>query len=157
LIRTWHIGPRAFAKTAFTGKGGLLAGGRWHHAGRAIVYMADSLSLAALEVLAHVRSVDDISDLVAQSADIPDDLPQDRVDAASLPRRWGDPVPVDQTKLIGDRWLQRGRTAVLWVPSAHVVQQRNALLNPTHADFAKIVVGKALPYRFDPRIKERLT
>ena len=156
MIRTWHIGPRAFAKTAFTGKGGLLAGGRWHHAGRSIIYTADSLSLAALEVLAHVRNVGDVGDLVAHSAGIPDDLPQDRVDVSSLPRRWDEPAPIDQTKLIGDRWLQRGRSAVLWVPSVHVAQQRNALLNPLHADFAKIVVGKPVPYRFDPRIKEKL-
>lgn len=157
MIRTWHIGPRAYPKSAFTGKGGLVAGGRWHHPGRPIIYTADSLSLAALEILAHVRSIDDVSDLIAQTTDIPDDLAQETATLASLSRHWYDAIPISLTQDIGDRWLQRARTAVLWVPSVHAAPQRNALLNPLLPDFRKIVRGKPILFRFDARISERLT
>jgi len=156
LTRAWHIGPRRFARSIRDGKGGLLAAGRWHHAGRPIIYTADSLSLAALEILAHVRSVDNIDDLVAHSFDIGDGISQETIDAARLPRHWNDPMPIEATRSIGDRWLRVSRSAVLWVPSAHAATQRNALLNPLHRDFPRIRVSKPTAFRFDPRIRTRL-
>ena len=156
MTRAWHIGPRRFANSVRTGKGGLLAGGRWHRAGRPIVYTADSLSLAALEILAHVRSVDYIDDLVAQPFDIGDAVSRDEIGTTRLPRHWDQPIPLAATQNIGDQWLRDSRTAVLWVPSVHAATQRNALLNPLHRDFQRIGIGKATPFRFDPRIRRRL-
>lgn len=156
MTRAWHIGPRRFASSVRTGKGGLLAAGRWHHAGRPIIYTADSLSLAALEILAHVRSVDNIDDLAAQPFDIGDDISQEQVGLARLPRHWDEPMPLAATQDIGDRWLHDSGSAVLWVPSVHAATQRNALLNPLHRDFKRIRIGKTVPFRFDPRIRTRL-
>jgi RES domain-containing protein len=41
---------------------------------------------------------------------------------------------------------------VLQVPSAVIPTEYNFLLNPLHKDFAKLHIGKALQFRFDPRL-----
>ena len=108
-------------------------------------------------MLAHVRSADNITDLVAVPFDIGDNVSQDEISAARLPRHWDAPEPIAATQNLGERWLREIRSAVLWVPSAHVATQRNALLNPVHRDFTRIRIGKAAAFRFDPRIRGRFS
>ncbi|MCY1395164.1 RES domain protein [compost metagenome] len=47
----WRIS--AFAD--LTGRGGFLAGGRWHTAGRPVVYLAATPAGATLEILVHLE------------------------------------------------------------------------------------------------------
>ena len=53
---------------------------------------------------------------------------------------------------MGSRWAQEGKTPILSVPSAVVPQERNYLLNPAHAEFQKITVGKPEPFSLDLRM-----
>ena len=62
-MRVYRIGAMLFARTrkkAFSGEGGLHASARWHTAGHLIVYTAQSLSLAALEILVHLKQTNNI-------------------------------------------------------------------------------------------------
>ena len=45
-----------YADQAFDGEGAKLSGGRWNSKGVAVVYAADSIALAALELLIHLHS-----------------------------------------------------------------------------------------------------
>jgi len=54
----YRICKAKYAKTAFSGAGGLDAPGRWHHKGQAIVYASATLSLAALEYFVHLGRAD---------------------------------------------------------------------------------------------------
>ena len=50
---------------------------------------------------------------------------------------------------------QELKAPVLAVPSAVIPQELNYLLNPRHADFKRIRVGKPEAFRFDPRLRRR--
>ena len=75
-------------------------------------------------------------------------IPTDR-----LVKRWRqyDP-PVQFLRELGDAWFARAHTAVLRVPSAIIAVEENVLLDPTHADFRKVRIGKSMPAAFEPRL-----
>jgi len=53
-MRLWRIEKSIFAQEVRSGNGARIYGGRWNSPGRPAIYCAGSLSLAMLEVLAHV-------------------------------------------------------------------------------------------------------
>jgi RES domain-containing protein len=153
-MRVFRIAAAQFArsrKQAFSGEGGLRASGRWHTAGRPIVYTAQSLSLAALEILVHLKQTNDIRPFRAFTLDIPDDL---IVKPASFPAAWR--AQIKTSRAYGDRWLEGGAFPALLVPSAISRGEWNVLLNPRHRQFAlKWVVKGPVTYSFDARLLER--
>jgi RES domain-containing protein len=71
------------------------------------------------------------------------------VTLADLPRNWAAPEPASKLRDIGQHWLERGASVILKVPSAVVVEEWNYLLDPLHADFKKLALGKPKRYQFD--------
>lgn len=116
------------------------------------MYTSSSLALAALELLVHlgVKTIPKLH--VAIPADIPEGLAIDQIEAGKLPSTWRDDPPPLALATIGDQWVRNGKSAVLKVPSAVIEEEWNYLLNPEHPDFTQIVIGKALPFRFDARL-----
>jgi RES domain-containing protein len=152
LISAWRIVKRKHLHGAFTGEGARLYGGRWNSPGCAAVYTAQSLSLAALELLVHLESADLLRHYVSVEVRWPQDS-METIDRARLPDNWNaDPPPV-QLRETGDTWAMERRTAVLEVPSAVVPVERIYLLNPAHHDFAKMHIGEPAPFRFDRRLR----
>jgi RES domain-containing protein len=134
------------------GRGGLLASGRWHTRGRAVVYLAETAAGALLEALVHLElDYNDLPDTYGLlKADAPDSLPTQKFDVNNLPENW----VRDQTatRTAGDEWLAAGQTAFLRVPSAIVPETSNVLLNSEHADAGKIRVVWYRPYPWDRRL-----
>ena len=117
------------------------------------VYTAAHLSLAVLEILVHVPAEEDLpTDLVAISADVPDDFGVEHVRVDELPPGWRrTPAP----PLLADRgtaWLTAARTVVLAVPSAVIPAETNYILNPAHPEFRAIVVHRAERFDLDLRL-----
>lgn len=150
----WRITKRKRARDAFTGEGAREFGGRWNNPGTAMVYTAESQSLAALEMLVHLDSPELLQKYVLIGVEIDDELVT-QLDMSRLPRNWRDDPPPAQVRAIGDEWVVSGSSAVLRVPSALVPGENNFLLNPQHPDFAKLRIGKPLSFRFDPRLGAR--
>jgi len=119
-----------------------------------MVYTAQSQSLAVLEVLVHLESPELLKRYLLFEVAI-DVSCMDELDLSTLPRNWkADPVP-PRVQAIGDGWVAGGHSAVLRVPSVLVPGESNFLLNPRHADFGKLRIGKARPFQFDPRFARR--
>lgn len=149
-MRVWRVCSKRHQR--FDGEGARFYGGRWNHAGTAIVYTSASLALAALELFVHV-DIDLIpTDLVAISTDIPDSVVTENVKIENLPRNWRRYPTPDALKDIGTAWAAKGSIAILAVPSAIIPEERNYLLNPAHRDFKRIRVRKPIPFHFDPRM-----
>jgi RES domain-containing protein len=75
--------------------------------------------------------------------DLPDDLREERIEAAALPSTWRRyPAPAALQR-IGAVWLAGGATAILRVPSAVIPEEDNCLLNPMHPAIERVkVVGR---------------
>lgn len=120
----------------------------------AVIYTAESLSLAILEFFVHLNP-NDTPDLVTIAADAPERVKIERVDSHSLPSGWrATPAPPELAD-IGTAWVKKMSTAILAVPSAIVPNETNYLLNPRHDDFAKIRVAAPERFSFDPRLLGR--
>lgn len=135
-----------------TGEGARLAGGRWNHPGTAVVYTAESESLAVLGYLVHLDTDEIPDDVVLLAATIPDEMAVATIDPATLPNNWRTIDDHEPLQTMGTAWAQQNSTTVLQVPSAVVQTGRNYLLNPNHPDFTKITWSNAVPYGFDSRL-----
>jgi RES domain-containing protein len=149
-ITVYRIVEADSAETAFTGDDAFENGGRWSEPGHAVVYTAGSLALAALESLVHRKHDARGTRFVCVSARIPETV--SLVRGQRLPREWNARPPKDASRLFGSRWLHAKRHAVLAVPSVVLPSEHNFLLDPAHPDFVAIVVGRPVPFRFDPRL-----
>jgi RES domain-containing protein len=105
-----------------------------------------------LEVLVHL-AIELPDRYVMGGAEIPGDLETAMVSEIELPAGWQTPISAQQTatRQIGDKWVGGGQSAVLSVPSV-IVQERNFVLNPAHADFRRIAFQLPKPFEFDGRL-----
>ncbi len=147
----WRIVKEKHAKSAFTGEGARIYEGRWNSAGARVVYCSEHLSLAALEILAHVQPVA-IRDRFRAFRVSWDERLMTTLDLKKLPKGWNAQPPGAISKGIGDEWVQAGLSAVLALPSALVPLERTFLLNPTHSDFARIKISDVGNFVLDPRL-----
>ena len=154
-MRLWRIASAAHA--AFDGEGARRYGSRWTRRGLAVVFASATLSLAALERFVHADPDLEPIDLVALSIEIAERVAVETVEIDDLPANWRTYPAPSSLGAIGERWLRAARTAVLSVPSVVIPHERNFLLNPVHAEFAKLAVRSTEPFSFDPRMwkKER--
>ncbi len=156
MIRAWRLVKSRFAPAAFDGEGARRQAGRWNSEGTAIVYTASTLSLAALELLAHADVEDMPAGYAAIPVDITDSVRVETVEIRALPRHWRRAGPYPrECQALGDAWVASRRTAVLTVPSVVVPMERNYLLNPAHPDFRKLAIGKPVKFDFDERFLAR--
>ncbi|OLD97123.1 MAG: hypothetical protein AUI36_45665 [Cyanobacteria bacterium 13_1_40CM_2_61_4] len=151
-MRVWRICRRRRAADPLGGRGGLHVPGRWHARGTLIVYTSATLSLAALELLVHADRDLVPADLVQIEIDLPDDLDMERVEAKSLPANWKRYPAPSALGRIGRGWIERGKTAVLRVPSAVIPEESNYLLNPAHDGIKRIKVIGRRRFVLDPRL-----
>jgi RES domain-containing protein len=148
----WRIVKAKHVKGAFSGEGARRYEGRWNSAGHAVVYCSEHLSLAALEILVHLQPVT-IQDKFRAFRVSWDDTLMTAVDLQKLPKGWDAQPPNVASKSIGDGWIKTGQSAVLALPSVLVPQERTFLLNPKHADFAKIKISDIGTFELDRRLR----
>ena len=147
----WRLVKASLAGQAFTGEGARLYGGRWSSPGVPVVYVSETLSLAALEVLVHLQSSGLLASYVAFRVDF-DRRGSRSVDPAHLPEDWRSWPSPPELRAIGDEWARRGRSLILEVPSAVVPREHNYLINPAHPGFAGLAIGPPQPFTFDSRL-----
>ncbi|MBI5443014.1 MAG: RES domain-containing protein [Deltaproteobacteria bacterium] len=151
MIRVWRVSEARHA-AAFDGEGARKYGGRWNLPGTAVVYAAESLSLALLELYVHLDPEDIPASLAATSAELPEDISVERWEQERLPSTWRD-LPVSyRTQQLGTAWAESRRTCVLIVPSSVVPQEDLYVANPAHPEFPRIVVGEPEAFSLDPRL-----
>lgn len=151
LRSLWRISNRK----SLTGEGGLHYAARWHHAGRRIVYLAESPPGALVEVLVHLEIRD--GDLPAAytllQVGVPEDLAIEKIPVPSG-EAWRTDLQLSRT--LGDNWLLQAATALARVPSAILPETFNILLNPAHPDAGRVSILSSTHVQFDPRLKSHL-
>jgi len=153
-LSAWRITKQKHAKSAFSGEGARIYGGRWNSPGTTMIYTAQSQALAVLEMLIHLDSPELLKRYSLFEVEM-DLLYVAELDLSNLPRNWrANPTPAG-VRALGDDWVASRRSVVLRVPSALVPAESTFLLNPQHPDFSKLCIGKAVPFQFDPRLARR--
>lgn len=97
----WRLVPEARRSASFSGQGSREYGGRWNPKGTSVVYLAEHLSLAALETYVHLPKASLAKPYLAYRVSVPDSVPVQRVQDQQLPPNWRmSPVP-SETQAIG--------------------------------------------------------
>src|SRR5919109_4264232 len=150
----WRIVRAARVSTAFTGEGSRFSPGRWNSRGKAMIYLSEHESLAALEILVHTKPFSPIDRYFSFRIEWPNDLTE-YWPTKKLPAGWNAQPPTIVSRAIGDQWLAEARSLVLAIPSVLSTSELNFLLNPNHPEFKKIKIHKPVEYRFDSRLLRR--
>lgn len=146
----YRIAKAKHARTAFSGLGARLAGGRWNFPGEAVVYCSSSLALAALETFIHIGEEGRGLSFVSFEAYLPDKLILQQL--RRPPNHWRAEPPGEVTMRVGSKWLAEARNVAIAVPSVLIPSERNILLNPAHPEFPQITISKPAKFTFDPRL-----
>jgi RES domain-containing protein len=122
--------------------------GRWHYAGRSLLYLSATPELAMLEALVHHRI--GLDGYFLTSVSVPDRTRIRTLADRDLPRDWRHRKR--WSRALGEAWLVEGRAPVLSVPSAVCPVSRNYLVNPAHAALPRLRLVVHSPVRFDRRL-----
>ncbi len=154
-MKIYRICSAKYGKTpeeAFSGFGAKNFPGRWNNKGVSIVYTAETLSLAILEILVHLdKSMLRLSYVyfeVTASDDMVYNLPTNK-----LPKIWNVYPAPSATKNIGDQWVAGMSSLIMRVPSVLNPLEHTFLINTNHDDFKKLKMNGPLPIPFDLRLK----
>lgn len=152
-MKIWRLTKAKYAKSAFSGLGGVKTSGRWHSKGQEIVYCADSLSLALLELLVHIEDPElaSLLSFVSIEAEIEESFVQS-LDVSQLDRNWRKWPHSRGCQEIGNEWINSASSLILQVPSSIVPTQSNFLVNPHHPDFENLKLGPSDSFTIDKRL-----
>ncbi|AFZ37970.1 RES domain protein (plasmid) [Stanieria cyanosphaera PCC 7437] len=145
----WGICSQKYRASAFSGIGGLYIPGRWHPQGHKIVYTAESLALASLEIFVHLES--NRVSLVAIKAGMSDEVEIEEIEPSQLPDNWQDTSSYPLLQEMGRDWLTSLRIPILKVPCSIVPVEYNYLLNPQPSKL-KVVLESSMKFKFDRRM-----
>jgi RES domain-containing protein len=151
-VTAFRIAQAAYADTLWSGIGARDFGGRWNSRGVAVVYTAQSRSLAAMEQLVHLVKPRVLQGYVLATI-IFDESMMQRITVPELPDGWNDPVAPSVLKRIGDVWVAEREHVALAVPSAIMPGEWNYLLNPAHRNFKKLVKTPPQQFVYDRRLE----
>jgi RES domain-containing protein len=151
-LRLYRLVKERFVNTPLSTEGARLYSGRWHPAGRGILYTSATPELTLLEQLVHLPTLpyEDLPRLFLLTLSVPDNrriIPTDE-----LPTDWRDEANFSQNHQFLAPWLSAPDVLAVGVPSAVVSESLNYLLHPAHPLFAQIAVESAKPFPIDPRL-----
>ena len=123
--------------------------------GTSVVYTAESLSLATLEIVVHLEREELFYTRFLKILVTFDSSQVTTLSRNTLPKDWNRLPPSESTQKIGYKWISRSKFAVLKVPSTIIMEEYNYLINPNHPYFAGMKIGKSQRFKFDPRLAGR--
>lgn len=137
-----------------SGAGARRYGGRWNEKGSAVLYAAQSSSLAILEALAHSNSTLPPVNRKLAFVNVPEHATAMVYDEIIMgPKAWTDYPAPGILQLVGTDWLNKGVDLMLKVPSVLNPHEFNILLNPAHPHFADVAVLETHDLAIDQRLQ----
>jgi RES domain-containing protein len=152
MITDFRVVKEKHASDAFIGEGPRRFGGRWNHKGAAVVYLSDTLSLAALEQFIHLGREGLHIPFVYFTVETPSHVSVATIERDSLPEDWRKEPPPNSTKDLGSRWVKSKDSALLRVPAVVLPIGFNYVASITHPEFSDITISEPTSFTFDPRM-----
>jgi len=156
-VQLFRITRHRERASAFDGIGSSLYPGRWNERMRRVVYVTSRIPLGILEILVQSSGAPLVG-YVAYPLDVPDQL-LEVFDRSALTPAWRTALQGrEECRVHGERWRLRGSSLGLIVPSAVVPEAQpfgdvNVVLNPVHADFARIRIERPIALNVNPRLQ----
>lgn len=148
-MKVYRISKRKYIND-LSGFGAAHFPGRWNNKGSYLLYTAATPSLAMLESVVHINKI--VQDEYALAKiELPDVFCAE-INVDELPENWSVFPPPDVLKTIGDEFIQQQKYLALKVPSSIMPEEFNVLVNPAHADFAKVKIKSVRKLEFDSRL-----
>jgi RES domain-containing protein len=119
-----------------------------------MLYSSASVGLAALEKFVHLPSAP-WPPLVLVAIDIPDSCTIYRPALEELPVGWDVMPSAGVSQAFGAAWVDSGASLGMEAPSILVPEEFNVLLNPSHADYAKVEMSVVRPFNFNERMMKK--
>lgn len=157
MTTVWRIAKQKHQFAGLSGEGARIYGGRWNPIGTPVIYTAESLSLATLEIIVHLERE---QLLYNRFVKIPVTFESSLVFPLSrkkLCQDWDSLPPSESTQKIGQQWIERAKHTILKIPSTVIKEEHNFLINPAHPDFSVIQFGEPQRFEFDERLIEKYT
>jgi len=131
------------ARFAANYSGAMEAGGRWNPIGTPMLYTAQHLSLACVEILVHL-----------DKSELPRHYVWSWTALEGKPKhlQFEDLNHVSSGQAAGHSWVRTTGQLAVQVPSVVIPEEFNILLNPTHKGYAALDWSEPRPFRFDPRL-----
>ncbi len=133
------------------GTGCLFFPGRWNKLGTRVLYAAENVSLAILEVLANSEATP--KDYCVIVIEVPREATMYRVEIKDLHSNWNASPYTQEMAEITERWVKEGKHLLMRVPSVHSPLDYNILTNPLHDLAGRMRIVEKIPYFFDERLK----
>lgn len=133
-----------------TGTGAKISGGRWNVPGLPVLYTAENISLAVLEIVVNAGRHFIPPSYQLLKLSIPDTVEYTAITKDKLKKQWKDDF--EYTQWMGSEFLKQNKNFVLKVPSAVVDEEHNYLFNPRHNDFKKLKIAAISNFQFDQRL-----
>lgn len=140
----------ALHSSDLSGTGAKLYGARWNTKGTPMLYTAEHISLAVLELLVHSQFKRFSIDLDLITMQLPASFKAAEISIKKVKNNWE--KDAGYTQFIGDEFIRNKQDLVLKVPSAVIQQESNFLINPLHPDFKKIKIVETVSFKTDERL-----
>ncbi len=151
MLLAWRIAKAKHATNGFDGEGARLYGSRWSSPTVRVAFASETISLAMLEILVHLRKSSPLASYVLLSVEFLENMVLD-LDYALLPKNWRSFPAPPRVQAIGDAWVKANSSVMLRVPSVIVPREHNFLINPVHNDFSKLIISRPQPLEVDARV-----
>ena len=145
-MRVWRISTHV----DLSGRGGVLAEGRWNRIGTPVVYCSDHPATSLLEMLVRVDRLDAPTSFRLLTIEVPENAPRLKLDPTELPPEWR--VDIEVTRSLGTELLQRAEHLLILVPCVLIPFASNVLFNSNHPDAARCSIVEVTDSAFDPRL-----
>lgn len=145
----YRITSQTFSKD-IKGSGSAQFPGRWNKSGIPVLYTGESKEIALLETLVHASPLI-IPNLDILTIEIPDDSISEYL-ISNLPANWANYPAPSKLSEIGEKWILKGDTIALIVPSCIIDTSRIIILNCNHKDYHKVKVLSLTKFHLDQRL-----
>jgi RES domain-containing protein len=149
VLTCFRIGDPQGQYPIFDATGSTINPGRWNTAACPVLYASEHYSTAMLEKLVHGSGQMPPNQHFVRIT-IPNGLTYEVLNTAHLPLWYLQNCSASMP--YGDAWQQSRRSLVLIVPSVVAREENNVLINPQHAEFARVTDSFAVPVWWDARL-----
>ncbi len=136
-------------KGNLTGTGAYINGGRWNYVEQYMLYSAEHISLALVEIMVHQNHI--VSNSYLQTLELP--IAKNcyrKIDLSDMPENWQ--FKINETQKLGSAFLKNEHLLYCVVPSIIVKQENNILINPTSNLIKQVKLISEVKFDIDKRL-----